>query len=176
MARVSVTQHLREMGFNNPRERSRWISDHKVEILDHCRINGWQQTREHFHISYGSLKKLAEGSYTPQKRVPKKKEEAVKLTFEDIVSSAPNTAVLGQLMLDGITTLISEFRDKINEQEAAISGLEDENKELKETVRSVTEDRISIMKSYNEQVLKVKGKTLTIDQAKGILVPVDKGR
>lgn len=172
MARVVVVERLREMGFKNIPERREWLSEHNDEILDYYREYGKGKTMRHFHIGTPTFMRIS--GVKMKKRI--QKEEPIKpaLTFEDIVSAAPNTAMLGQLMLDGITTLINELREELSGAKSTITQLQGDKEELKRQLKNMTENRERIMREYNEKILK--GKVLTIDQTKHILVPAEKGR
>lgn len=173
MPRISIVEHLKGMGFNSPQERRKWILEHRDEIVGYYKLHGIDKTRKHYHVGFISLKKLiAVSTGVPQEERKRRKKEA-KFTFEDIIASVPNTTVLGQLLVDGIMASMAGLQNKLHNAQDTIAKLENENKTLKVTVKSVTEDRVNIMKAYNEKVLKKK--VFTIDQVKHILIPKDKG-
>lgn len=176
MPRINAAKHLKEMGFSGPIERKKWLWQHKDEIVEYYKVYGESETRKHFHVGYIALTKLVEGTYIPARRKKKVevKEKKVEFTFGDIISAAPNTAVLGQLMLDGITALINELREELSEAKGTITKLQGEKEELGRQLKNMTEDRERLMRDYNERILK--GKVFEIDQTKHILVPKEKGR
>jgi len=174
MARVIVVERLREMGFKNIPERRKWLSEHKDEILEYYREHTKVETMKHFHIGTPTFMRIS--GVEMKKRVWKEEPIKPTFTFEDIVSAAPNTAMLGQLMLDGITTLINELREEISEKNSTITQLQGDKEELKRQLKNMTENRERIMREYNEKILKIKGKVFTIDQTKHLLTPVEKGR
>lgn len=173
MPRTKIVERLKELGFKSIPERRKWFEEHKNEIVDYYEEYGKRETMKHFHIGVPSLARLL--GLKIRKRVSKeKKEEKVVITFEDIVSAAPNTAMLGQLMLDGITTLINELREELSGAKSTITQLQGDKEELKGQLKNMTENRERIMREYNEKILK--GKVFTIDQTKHLLVPKEKGR
>jgi len=172
MSRVVVIERLRAMGFKTISERRKWLLEHNDEILEYYREHGKIKTMKHFHIGTPTFMRISGVKMKKRKR----EEELIKpmLTFEDIISTAPNTAVLGQLMLDGITALINDLREELSGANDTITKLQDEKEEWKRKFENMSEDRERIMREYNEKILK--GKVFTIDQTKHTLVPKDKGR
>jgi len=93
------------------------------------------------------------------------------LTWEQVIKAFPDRATLADYLLDGVLAAVNER----NELQGEIDRLTTDNKELSETVKLVTEDRAKVMQQLNHYMLKEKGVTFRINEAKRILVPKPKG-
>jgi len=101
----------------------------------------------------------------PQKPSPK-------VTWEDIVQTAPDRLELASLLLDGFIKVLADQRQRIDE---LLRELDTANKTiatLSEQVAAITEDRKKVTQELNEVLVKTRsGGLYTLDQAQHILIP-----
>jgi len=110
------------------------------------------------------MKVVREGKPAP----PKPEAE---VTWRDVVKAVPDRTTLANLVLDGF---LQVFNEK-NKLEDKVKELAVKNEEQSKNIELLTKERINLMQQLNHYIAKEKGVVFTIDQAKNILVPKEKG-
>jgi len=129
------------------------------EFVAESTIRGW-----HLRLKTGGL---------PQESIqPVPQKPSLKITWEDIVRTAPDRLELASLLLDGFIKVLADQRQRIDE---LLKELDTANKTvatLSEQVAAITEDRKKVMQELNEVLVKTRsGGHFTLDQTQHILVP-----
>jgi len=129
------------------------------EFVAESTIRGW-----HLRLETGGL--LQE----PIQPMPQK--PSPELTWEDIVRTVPDRLELASLVLDGITKVIADERERNAELLKELDTASKTITNLSEQVTAITEDRKNIMQQLNELLAKKRsGGHFTVDQTRQILVP-----
>ena len=52
-----IQENLQTLGIKNTRERTRWLKEHKDEIITFLKAHGTRATRREFHVGHGVLRR-----------------------------------------------------------------------------------------------------------------------
>lgn len=99
----------------------------------------------------------------PQKLLP---------TWEAIVQAAPDSIVLGGILLDGLMGKIQLLNSHNEQLQKALDSATQEVEQLRKKLLDITEDRRKVFQAYNELLTKLKtGGHFTIDNVQHVLAP-----
>jgi len=142
-----------------PTQCQRALKDGTGEIVSRSTIGSW--------LLRWKRRNLSGESISPMPRVL-----GSELTWEDILQAMPDRIELALLVLDGITNVIADERQRSSELLKELDTASETIAKLSGQVKDITEDRKRLMQQYNELIIKTRsGGHFTLDQTKHILIP-----